>query len=143
MQKSYADQVRLELVTASELVHQLLFRRTLREAFFPKVIMDVADLQAALAQTRHLTVDELGALSADNVAQFLDRIRDRDPRFDYEVAFGTAAAPIASVARNGLIVSLSDEEKTINVFARDVEALRRNPHEGIIHWCAGQQAGQD
>jgi hypothetical protein len=46
---SYADRVTLELVSASDLVHQLIYRRTLGEAFFPAAIMDVSMLPLRFA----------------------------------------------------------------------------------------------
>jgi hypothetical protein len=127
LRDSYAGRVELALVSASELVQQLIYRRSLREAFFPQVIMDVAGLRSALANTKHLSTDELCALSADNVAQFLERLSDRDPRFSYEVTFHGNTGPISGSARAGVLVSVHDDQKALNVFARDVDSLRRNP----------------
>jgi hypothetical protein len=56
--------VQLGLVSASEIVHQLVFRRTIRETFFPEAIMDVAVLRSALAGTNGATNEELSAQPA-------------------------------------------------------------------------------
>ena len=126
LRESYSDRVELALVSASELVQQLIFRRTLREVFFPQVIMDVAGLRSALAQADHLSADELCAISVDNVAQFIDRLSDRDPRFAYEVTFRGNTGPVTNAGRVGLLVSVNDDQKSINVFARDVDSLRKH-----------------
>jgi hypothetical protein len=129
LQDSYRSQVKLELVSASELVHQLIFHRTLREAFFPHAIMDVTAVRTALAQTQQMTTEELANLSADNVAQYIDRLNERAPRFAYEVVFrGNTGPPATGLSRRpGLLLSVMDDQKTVNVFARDVESLRRDP----------------
>jgi len=127
LQETYREQVRLELLGASELAHQLIFHRKLRETFFPNMIMDVAALRSALAQSDKLTADELAALCADNVAQFIDRLSDRAPRFTYEVIFHPKTDPVKAPAPAGLLLRVSDGEKAINVFARDPESIRRAP----------------
>lgn len=127
LQESYRKDVRLELLGASELCHQLIFHRKLRETFFPKVIMDVAILRAALAQSDKLTIDELATLCADNVAQFIDRLSERAPRFTYEVIFHPSADSVKGPAPTGLLVRVSDGDKAINVFARDPQSILRAP----------------
>ena len=56
LQQEYAAQVRLELVSASEIIEQLTYRRALRETFFPNVILDVAVLRSALARSSRHTM---------------------------------------------------------------------------------------
>ena len=125
LQQSYQDQVQLGLVSASEIVHQLLFRRTIRETFFPEAIMDVAVLRSTLAGTNGVTNEELSALTADNAAQFLDRLSQRDPRFAYELTFRHDTGPTPT--RNDALLTVTDDEKTIHVFSRDHETLKRDP----------------
>jgi hypothetical protein len=127
LQESYSERVRLELLGASELAHQLIFHRKLLETFFPKVIMDVVALRSALAQNAKLTTGELASLCADNVAQFIDRLSDCAPRFAYEVIFHPNAESLRTPTQAGLLFQVSDGQKAINVFARDAESIMRDP----------------
>lgn len=69
---------------------------------------------------------ELAALCADNVAQFIDRLSDRAPRFAYEVVFYPNADPVKTPAPAGLLFRVSDGEKDINVFTRDPDSIRHD-----------------
>jgi hypothetical protein len=127
LQESYSAKVKLDLVSASELAHQLIYRHTLREAFFPYVIMDIVGMRASLAQAKHLSAEELGTLTEDNVKVFLDRLTERGPRFAYDVTFHANTGPVAASARPGSLLTVQDNQKTISVFPRDIDGLRLNP----------------
>jgi hypothetical protein len=64
LKESYSEQVSLELISASELVHQLIFRPKLREAYFPQAIIDVAQIRAAISQSANLSNEALATLTA-------------------------------------------------------------------------------
>jgi hypothetical protein len=66
-------------------------------------------------------------LSAENAEQYLHRLKDRDARFTYEITFGNDRGPETGMRQPGLLVSVTDQQKTINVFARDVQALELSP----------------
>jgi hypothetical protein len=127
LQDSYKGEVKIDLVPASELVHQLIYRHTLRELFFPQAIMDVVGIRTALANSKHISAEELATLTAENVAVFLDRLTERGPRFAYDVTFHANTGPVAASARAGSLMTVQDDHKTISVFPRDVDSLRLNP----------------
>jgi hypothetical protein len=112
---------------ASQIVHELMHRRTLRDAYFPGAALEVAELRGLLLRTGELNNQELADLTAANVEQYLQRLKDRDARFTYEVTFGGDRGPQQRPPRPGLMVSVTDQDKTIDVFARDVDALRLSP----------------
>jgi hypothetical protein len=127
LQKSYRNQVTLDLVSASELVHQLIYRHTLREAFFPQAIMDVVGMRASLAQAKHISAEELATLTEDNVKVFLDRLTERGPRFAYEITFHANTGPAPASTRPGTLLTVQDSQKTISVFPRDINSLKLDP----------------
>jgi hypothetical protein len=114
------------LMDAGHIVHELMHRRTLRNAYFPGAALDTAELRQLITRTGELTKDELATLCTENVEQYLERLKDHDARFTYEITFGNDREPQHHQER-GLLVSLADEHKTINVFARDTQALKANP----------------
>ena len=125
--KSYAPTVSIGLVDASQMVHELIYRHKLREAFFPNAIFDTSELMAVLGKTGELTTEELRAVTAENVSRYLDRLRARDARFNYQIVFSDNGQPKAASGIPGLLACLSDGTKTVQVFARDHEALRLDP----------------
>jgi hypothetical protein len=125
--KSHASRVDVGLLDGGQIVHELIHRRAIREAFFPQAMMDTFELRQVLAKTGELTTEELATVTAENVDQYLERLKDRDARFTYQVLFSGNGQPSAPDTLPGLLASVSDGAKTIQVFARDIEALRLNP----------------
>ena len=70
---------------AIELARELMFRRTIRNHFFPNLALDVQELKSlvkAVAKGMESLGDvEIEKLVTENKQQYLDRLRDRDPRF--------------------------------------------------------------
>jgi hypothetical protein len=124
---SYADLVEVKLLQGTDLAHELIHRQSLRDRFFPDAVIETMQLREILGKTAELTTEELAVVTADNVDKYLDRLKQRDARFNYEIIFSKDVAPVRHRALPGLLASISDEKKTINVFARDVEAINRNP----------------
>ena len=125
---SYASRVDIGLMQASDIVEALCYRTSIREVFFPGAVLNMAEFLQAATKTGRLSTEELAALNAGNVEQFLRRLEDADSRFAYSVTYGRNTRPAAtSQPETGLVASISDETMSINVFARDVEALKLNP----------------
>jgi len=97
------------------------------EMFFPHAVFDVAGFLETVAKTGRLSTDELAAVNAGNVEQYLKRLEEADARFAYSVTYQRNLQPQTNRLQPALIASISDETKTINVFARDLEALKWNP----------------
>lgn len=127
LQRSYARKLSIGLMDASQIVHELMHRRTLRNAFFPGAALDTVELRSLVTRTGELSFDELEALTAENAEQYLERLKKRDARFTYEIVFGGDRGPAGMMPQPGLLVSVADTDRRINVFARDIEAIRLSP----------------
>ncbi len=127
LKRSYATRVSIGLMDASQIVHECIHRRTLRNAFFPGAALDTAALRSLITRTGELSFDELAALTEENAEQYLERLKDRDARFTYEIAFGGDRGPAKMNPQPGLLISVGDAVRRVDVFARDIEAIRLNP----------------
>lgn len=128
LESSYSDRVDIGLMQACDIVQELFYRTTIREIFFPQAVFDLAEFRETVSRTRRLSTEELATLNAGNVDQYLKRLEDTDTRFAYSVTYGRNIRPAGGGRRQaGLIASISDETKVVDVFARDDEALKLNP----------------
>jgi len=98
--------------------------------FFPGVVLDPDEIRSLLARTGEYTTTELERLNLENVQQYLRRLKDRDARFDYRLTYlPEQPSPFEST---GQIVTISDENRRLDVFPRDVEALRIDPPRVLL-----------
>ncbi|KAH0538342.1 hypothetical protein GP486_008782, partial [Trichoglossum hirsutum] len=135
LQESYASQsiAVADPFDAMELARELMFRRTIRNHFFPNLMLDVQELRS-LVKAAARGMDSIGdvdleKLATENTEEYLDRLRQRDPRFTYEVTFGGERGPnvFPPPHEPNLISSMTDGRKIIKAYARDHEALRQDP----------------
>jgi hypothetical protein len=142
LQQSYANQgiTVADPFDAMELARELIFRRTIRNHFFPNLTLDVQGLKslvkAAASGMDSIEDADLEKLATENTEEYLDRLRDRDPRFTYEVTFGGERGPnvFAPSYEPHLVSSKTDGRKTIKAYARDHEALRQDPVGSLLHF---------
>jgi hypothetical protein len=135
LQESYANQgiTVADPFDAMELARELMYRRTIRNHFFPNLMLDVQELRslvkAAASGMDSIEDADLEKLATDNSEEYLDRLRERDPRFTYEVTFGGERGPSVFPPPHepDLISSMTDGRKIVKAYARDHEALRRDP----------------
>ncbi len=114
---------------ASQIVHELIHRRTLRDYFFPNAALDPIQLKRLLTKSGELTTEQLATITEANLEDYIERLKERDARFNYELVFSGDLGPEVSLTkpRSGLMMSMQDGAKTLNIFARDIEELRQNP----------------
>ena len=128
LRREYQERVDVGLFQASQIVRELIHRRDIRNMFFPGAVLEPEELRSILARTGEYTDRELEKLTLENVQQYLQRLRNRDARFDYQVIFVPHAGERSSRSPlPGLIARVTDSNKQIEVFARDIEALRLDP----------------
>lgn len=125
--KSYESKVEIGLFPATAIVHELLHRRALRNQFFPGAGLDVTELKKLLGRTNDLTFGELEAITETNLEDYVERLKERDARFNYEIVFGGERGPQVLEERPGLMLTISNGNRAINVFARDIRALEEDP----------------
>jgi len=128
LRREYQGRLAVGLFQASQIVRELLHRLSIRNMFFPGAVLEPEELRSILAKTGEYSDRELEKLTLENVQQYLQRLRNRDARFDYQVTFVPHSTERSSRSPlPGLIASLTDSDKQIDVFARDIEALRLDP----------------
>jgi hypothetical protein len=127
--QSNAKRVKIGLLPAAEIAHELMYRRTIRHHFFPTLDLDSVELKRIVSGSDKLTPEELEKLTEDNLEDFVERLKERDARFNFQIVFDGDLGPTAREGKlvPGLVMSITSGTKTINVFVRDHDALRSNP----------------
>lgn len=129
LKKTYESRVKIELLTNSEIVHELMYRRSLRNHFFQGAVFDLTELKRIVTKTGEITLEELEHVTDANLEDIIERWKERDPRFTYQIVFDGDMGPPALEAPipNGLVMAVSTGAKTLNIFARDIASLQSNP----------------
>jgi hypothetical protein len=129
LQDSYAKKrILMELVQGSDIVHELMFRHTLRDHYFPNSsVLD--EVRKLLPRSSVLTEPELESIPGEAVEDYIARLRERDPRFIYEITVGgdRGAAAFPPPPEPGIVSAVTDGRKTVKAFVRDPEALLLDP----------------
>ena len=124
--KSHAADTAIELYGASEIIGHLIHFDSIREHFFPNTVLNTRAILEQLAGTNEFTDDELGKLNEANVKSYVERLQSRDHRFTYQITFGRDRPPTPEVPI-GSLLNIAQDGTAINVFPRDIEALRVCP----------------
>jgi hypothetical protein len=127
--KSHKSRVTIGQFPASDILHELIYRRTIRNHYFPNAVLDPIELKRLITKTGELSSEELKRLTENNLEDFIERLKERDARCNYQITFDGDLGPPATsyIPRPGLMMSMSNGQTTIHVFSRDFEALRSNP----------------
>jgi hypothetical protein len=74
----------------------------------------------------------------EDAEEWLDRLRDRDARFVYEVTFGGERGPAVfpPPAEPGLFSAMTDGRKVVKAYARDYEALKLDPVSSLVEFSS-------
>ncbi len=125
LQRSYeAKRTAIGLWQASDILSELLHRKSIREHFLPEAGLAVNELRALITRTGEYTTEQLANLTTENANQYLERLKAHDARFNYELVITTDRRPATS---RRPVFSVSMGSTVVNAYARDVEALRRDP----------------
>ena len=128
LQESNRAQVEIGLYSASDIEHELIHRAALREAFFPDAVINVREIKRMVTRSGELTPQELETVTVANLEDYIERLKERDARFNYEVVFSRDLGPdLATHGGKNVFMSMRHGDKTVNVYVRDVEALKANP----------------
>ncbi|MGC9971803.1 MAG: restriction endonuclease [Bryobacteraceae bacterium] len=130
LQGSYANRCSLGLFQASDIVRELVHRRNLRDAFFPGAVLDTITLQRALKGLHLANGGDLDHLAQDRIGELIARLEEADARFNYQIVYGpNVGADIATAPPNHplLVASVVSDDKRIDVFVRDLQAVRLDP----------------
>lgn len=133
LQRQYALKVKIQLVTASDIEHDLLSRRSILEKFFPGLQLDPSQIKALVADLDQLTTPQVADAVEENWDQLKRRLEEKDARFSYglrcppDSVTRSASEPAERTPERGLIMSVFDNNKIIDLYARDSEALALDP----------------
>lgn len=133
-QASCKDKVAIGLFQGSDILHELIHRKTIRELFFPDILLDnLQELKGLLTKTGEYTTEELEKVTSENVGEYIQRLVDKDPRFIYRITFHPDTSSQEREDTRGTstpdesVLSVTDGYKTLNLIPRDIEALKLDP----------------
>jgi len=129
LKSSYAAKgLTIEHVQGSDIVRELIFRHTLRSHFFPDAQL-LDEVRKLIGRSDKFTGNELEMIPGEDVGQYIERLRAKDPRFLYEVTIGGERGPEAfpPPPEPGLVAAITDGRKTIKAYVHDGQALSLDP----------------
>jgi hypothetical protein len=125
--------IRVRLFQASDFEQELMWRPSLRERFFPEAELSPSKIKALITKAGDASACELAHQAAETLRQCKLQLRGQDARLDYQITFPRESrfpdlrVLSDQIPPNGLLATLIDQEKRVDIFARDVEGLRRDP----------------
>ncbi len=130
LQSNYARNTQIGLFQGSDVVRELIHRRRLREAFFPGAVVEGVMVRRALIELGEKSLSELDLGTREKLDEMIARLEDADSRFNYRLSYGPdVGAGIAEERPSNplLLASFVDNEKRVDIFARDLTALKLDP----------------
>jgi len=82
------------------IVKELTFRPAIRDLFFPGATLNVSEIRSMLLKTGDYTNSELSNIADETVEQFIERLRNKEPRYDYQVSYHAGNAGVAALEGN-------------------------------------------
>jgi hypothetical protein len=131
--RAHSSKLKIELFDASMIVKEMIFRRPMMNAFFPGAALDVEGIKSMLLGTGGYSNEQLGAFADETVEQYVERLRAKEPRYDYRVSYLSGNSGIAGVTGAAVtvpqdtVMSMWNGNRRLDLLVRDVEALRRDP----------------
>ncbi len=125
--------VKIELFDGPMIVRELIFRPTIRDFFFPDVVLNVSEIRAMLLGTGDYSDSQLANLADEDVDQYIERLRQKEPRYDYQLSYHSGNAGLAALERGDevlppkTIMSAWHGNRRLDLTVRDVEAIRKDP----------------
>ena len=133
--QEHSSRRKIELFGASAIVKELIFRKPIRTAFFPGATLEdgIEEIKAVLRGERNFTDDQLRKHADETVDQYIERLRTREPRYDYRLSYHAGSSGLAATEGDaqafppGTILSAWRGNTRLDLLARDIEALRKDP----------------
>jgi len=124
--QSRSGEVEMATMFASDIIHELHYRQTLVESYFPGIVLSTSRLREIAAKTTDLSDSDFNKLAEGNVSSYLARLQEKDPRFAYQIAYGRDTNSV-SPPPAGTIATISSGAVTTHVLPRNIDAIRMNP----------------
>lgn len=125
--------VKIDSFDASMIAKELIFRKPITELFFPDAVLNVAEIKAMLRGTGKYSDSDLASLADENVDQYIERLRQKEPRYDYQLSYHSGNAGISAFEGGpqmlppNTIMSVWQGNRRLDLVPRDVEAVRKDP----------------
>lgn len=127
---SMVARMRIKLLQSSDFLAELLHNRALRDAFFPEnAISEIRSIREAIAAGDNRTPRAVEKLLIEFAQQYLEGQMDLEPRLDAIVEIGGGPNRRPPTNRPGLVFSVSDAQRTLNLFAKDPSTYNLDPIE--------------
>jgi hypothetical protein len=110
--------------------------------FFPGAVLDVEGIKDILIGTGGYSDEQLGEFADESVEQYIERLREKEPRYDYQVSYHSGNSGIASLESAAqtlppnTIMSTWQGNRRLDLVVRDVEALRKDPPQVTLELSA-------
>lgn len=130
LQRSYEKKTIIGLFQASDIVRELIYRRNIRDVFFPGAVFDTISVRRTIEELGKVSSEDLGQIAKEQLDELIARLEQADARFNYQITYGpNVGADIAAAppAHPLLVASVLDQDKRVDVFARDIDALILDP----------------
>jgi len=127
IQEKYTGRVQIEVFGAAEIVKELIYRKPIRDLFFPNHVLEASEIRSLLSKTHDMSAAELEALSTQNVDELIEHFRQKDARFNYRLTFLTDPTDSKHPPVGPVLVSVTKGNLRIDVLPRDLEALKLDP----------------
>ena len=119
---------RIKLMQASDILHELINNRPLRDLFFPDNAMsDLLKVRQIAMGTEGSTIEQRGALTAEYAQQYLESKMELDPRLEQIVTYGGNPLTRQAGQIPGLVMSVDEGNQTTHFVARDPKAYNLDP----------------
>lgn len=123
----YGGPEKIKLMQAADILSELIRNRPLRDTFFlDNSISNVLKMRQIAMKTEGLTTEERGQLATEHAQQYLEDKLELEPRLKTVVTFEPENTP-HQIRGQGLVMSLSEGERTTHFFARNVRDYNLDP----------------
>jgi hypothetical protein len=130
LKRSYSNRTELGFLQGSDIVRELIYRRRLRESFFPGAVIDTIMVRRGLSDLGERSTADLDGETREKLDEMIARLEEADARFNYRVVYGADVGKDIAEQHSEhplLIASAIDNDKRIDIFARDLTSLKLDP----------------
>lgn len=124
----YKRRAKIELMAASEMLHELVYNRPLCDAFFPDLaVSNALTVRQIASGTERASLDQKEKLAVEAAQQFLEGNLDLDPRLEPLVSVGLTRQPNCSRGFAGSVFSVNKGNMAVHYVPRDPRAYGLDP----------------
>jgi len=124
----YKRRAKIELMTASEILHELVYNRPLRDMFFSDhAVSNALTIRQIALGTEKTSLNQKEKLAVEAVQQFLEGNLDLDPRLEPFVSVGLTRQPNYTRGFAGSVFSVNKGDMAVHYVPRDPSAYNLDP----------------